>query len=219
MHLTWGQHLQPDTPFATHAWFNPTLRDPELTGPWFLDVSLAYSGNGYLLEIPAAWAEAHTGGSPVGTGRYRDGGWSGMGPALYAYRPWIDEDGTPAGDGATLPVVTLLRYESSEVTDTFEHALAGYQHPDEWEGAAWVTTEAGDSAVVFAGTKSTGTQYWYGYVNPQGADKPCVEGEMVGTVHRVPHGRRSPVPGVLIWWNAPGTVTTAAGGRHAGMRS
>jgi len=181
VHLAWGQHLQPDTPFATHAWFNPTLDDPELAGPWFLDVPLSYSVNGYMLEIPAAWAEAHTGGGPVGTGRYRDGGWSGMGPALYAYRPWIDEDGTPAGDGATLPVVTLLRYESSEVTDSFEHALAGYQHPDEWEGAAWVTTEAGGSAVVFAGTKSTGTRYWYGFVNPQGPEKPCVEGEMVGT--------------------------------------
>jgi len=130
-----------------------------------------------------------------------------MGPALYAYRPWVNADGTPAGDGATLPVVTLLRYESSEATDSFEHALAGYQHPDEWEGAVWVTTEAGGSAVVFAGTKSTGARYWYGYVNPQGPDKPCAAWQME-------HRARN-----LIWWNAPGTVTTAAGGRHAGMRS
>jgi hypothetical protein len=181
IHLTWGQHLQPDDPFATQAWFSPTLDDPKMTGPWFLDVSLPYSVNGYMLEIPAAWAEAYTGGSPVGSGRFRDGGWSGMGPALYAYRPWTDDSGTPAEDGATLPAATLLLYESSEVTETFEHALAGYQHPDEWEGAAWLTTSSGDSAVLFAGTKSTGTQYWYGYVNPSSPDEPCVDGEMVGT--------------------------------------
>ena len=162
VHLTWGQHLQPDDPFATHAWFDPTLGDPQLAGPWFLDVSLPYSMNGYMLEIPAAWAEAYTGGSPVGTGRFRDGGWSGMGAALYAYRPWTNDSGTPAEEGATLPVVTLLRYESSEVTETFEHALVGYQHPDEWEGAAWLTTASGESAVLFAGNKGTGTQYWYG---------------------------------------------------------
>jgi len=181
VHLTWGQHLQPDDPFATQAWFNPTLDDPEFTGPWSLDASLPYSVNGYMLEIPAAWAEAYTGGGPVGTGRFRDGGWSGMGPALYAYQPWVDTDGTPVQAGTTLSTVTLLLYESSEATETFEHALAGYQHPDEWEGAAWLTTASGDSAVLFAGTKSTGTQYWYGYVNPESADEPCVDGEMVGT--------------------------------------
>jgi hypothetical protein len=181
IHLTWGQHLQPDEPFATHAWFNPTLEDPQLTGPWFLDVSLPYSVNGYMLEIPADWADAYTGGSPVGTGRFRDGGWSGMGPALYAYKPWTEHAGVPPEDGATLPAVTLLLYESSEVTETFEHALAGYQHPDEWEGAAWLTTASGDSAVLFAGTKSTGTQYWYGYINPSSPDEPCVDGEMVDT--------------------------------------
>jgi hypothetical protein len=181
VYLTWGQHLQPDDPFATHAWFDPTLDDPQLTGPWFLDASVPYSANGYMLEIPAAWAEAYTGGSPVGTGRFRDGGWSGMGPALYANRPWTDDSGTPAEEGATLPVVTLLLYESSEVTETFEHALAGYQHPDEWEGAAWLTIASGESAVLFAGNKGTGTQYWYGYVNPSSPDEPCVDGEMVGT--------------------------------------
>jgi hypothetical protein len=29
--------------------------------------------------------------------------------------------------------------------------------------------------VVFAGTKSNGSKYWYGYLNPLGADLPCVE--------------------------------------------
>lgn len=166
VHLTWGQHLQPDAPFATHAWFDPALDEEGLTGPWSLDVTLRYSVNGYLLEIPAAWAQAYTGGRLVGAGRFRDGGWSGIGPALYAYRPWTDAAGTPAAEGTALPAVTLLRYESSEATETFEHALAGHQHPDEWEGAVWLTTASGNSAVLFAGTKGTRPQYWYGYVNP-----------------------------------------------------
>jgi hypothetical protein len=194
LHMAWGQHLQPGESFASHAWFSPTLDDPQLAGPWRLDVSLPYSVNGYMLEIPAAWAEAHTGGAPVGTGRFKDGGWTGMGPALYAYQPWVDANGTPAQPGATLPVVTLLLYESSEATDSFEHALAGYQHPDEWEGAVWLATAAGDSAVLFTGTKSNGTQYWYGYVNPEGPDKPCVDGEVVGmfTVCRMADGTPCP---------------------------
>ena len=193
IHLTWGQHLQPDQPFGTHAWFDPALDRPNMTGPWVLDAPVAYSLNGYMLEIPQAWAETYTDGYPVGTGRFRDGGWSGMGPALHAYRPWTD-GGAPAADGSRLPVVTLLQYESSEVTETFEHALAGYQHPDEWEGAAWLTTPDGESAVLFAGTKSTGDKYWYGYVNPQGADRPCVDQELVGqyTVCRMADGTACP---------------------------
>ena len=194
LHLTWGQHLQPDDPFATHVWFNPTLDDPQMAGPWFLDVSLPYSVNGYLLEIPTDWAEAFTGGKPIATGRYKDGGWTGMGPVLYAYQPWVDANGTPAQAGTTLPVTTLLLYESSEATETFEHALAGYQHADEWEGAAWLTTASGESAVLFAGNKSNGTKYWYGYRNPEGPDEPCVDGEVVGmfTVCRMADGTPCP---------------------------
>lgn len=194
LHITWGQHLEPDETIATHAWVSPTLGDPRFAGPWILDVAAPYGVNGYLLEIPQDWAEAYAGGNPVGTGRFRDGGWSGMGPTLHAYRPWVDESGTPARAGSTLPVVTLLQYESSERTDTFERALAGYQHPDEWEGAAWLTTARGESAVLFAGTKSAGEKYWYGYVNPDGADQPCVDQELVGqyTVCRQADGGACP---------------------------
>lgn len=180
LHLAWGQHLQPEGSLATHAWLNPDLGEPKFTGPWSLDAALPYGLNGYLLEIPQAWADAYTDGYPLGTGRYRDGGWSGMGPGLHAYRPWTDDSGTPASAGSTLHVITLLQYESSEAGENFERALAGYQHPDEWEGAAWLTTPGGQSALLFAGTKSSGDKYWYGYMNPQGADQPCVDQELVG---------------------------------------
>jgi hypothetical protein len=65
-------------------------------------------------------------------------------------------------------------------TNVVDRSLAGYQHADEWEGGAWITTSAGGAAVLFAGTKGTGAHYWYGWVNPAGLGLPCVETEMIG---------------------------------------
>jgi len=103
-----------------------------------------------------------------------------MGPALFAYRPWIDGAGTPAPDGTRLEEKTLLLYEKSTNTEEIINTLRGYQHGDEWEGGAWLTTGAGKSSVVFAGTKSSGAKYWYGWIHPAGAEHPCVETDFVG---------------------------------------
>jgi hypothetical protein len=103
-----------------------------------------------------------------------------MGPALFAYRPWLDDGGRPAPPGAHVEETVLLLYESSQDTSEVERCLDGYQHPDEWEGGAWVTTNADKSAVLFAGTKGTGAKYWYGYINPDGPEHPCVDEELVG---------------------------------------
>jgi hypothetical protein len=104
-------------------------------------------------------------------------------------------------------------YESSLYTDNIEHCLDGYQHPDEWEGGAWLTTASGKEAVVFGGTKGTGAKYWYGFINPAGPEYPCVEGEMVGefTLCRLADGTPCP-PEDLIecqghndyrgWWSS-----------------
>jgi hypothetical protein len=180
IHLAWGQHLQPDPAVASHAWFDPNLAAPDMQGTWFIGNQSLYSVNGYLFEIPQPWADLHAEGRVLGTGRFRDGGWSGMGPALYAYRPWIDDSGTPARPGTHLEETVLLLYESSANTSSTERCLDGYQHPDEWEGGAWITTQSGKSAVLFAGTKGTGAKYWYGYLNPAGSEVPCVDGEFVG---------------------------------------
>ncbi|MEZ5669741.1 MAG: hypothetical protein R3F55_20340 [Alphaproteobacteria bacterium] len=177
IHLGWGQHLQDDE--ASHALFSPGLSAPAMQGPWSIADVTPYATTGYMLEIPADWAAAHTQGRVIGTGRYRDGGWSGMGPALFAYAPWT-ADGTLAAAGARLPATTLLHYRSSTETERIEGALAGYQHPDEWEGAAWLTTTDGRAAVLFAGTKAVGSRYWYGFVNPAGAERSCVAGDFVG---------------------------------------
>jgi hypothetical protein len=180
IHLAWGQHLQPDQPLASHVWFSTDLSSPDVQGEWFIGDQSPYSVNGYMLEIPRAWADEYAERRYLGTGRFRDGGWSGMGPALFAYRPWVDDMGTPAPPGAHLEETVLLHYESSFNTDSIERCLVGYQHPDEWEGAAWVTTADGRSAVLFAGTKGTGAKYWYGYVNPAGSEYACVDVDVVG---------------------------------------
>ena len=195
IHLAWGQHLQPDPPVASHAWFDPDLSAPHTQGAWFIGSQSLYSVNGYMFVIPASWADAHTGGRYLATGRFRDGGWSGMGPALFAYRPWIDDRGTPAPPGTRLEETVLLLYGNPQATTGIERCLRGYQHPDEWEGGAWITAEGGRSAVLFSGTRGTGAKYWYGYVNPAGPDHPCVDEALVGefAVCRLADG--SPCPG------------------------
>lgn len=107
---------------------------------------------------------------------------------------------------------TLLLYQDSHNTDALERSLNGYQHPDQWEGGAWITTASGKSAVLFAGTKSNGARYWHGFINPAGAQYPCVHGESVGQfpVCRLADGAPCP-PADLIecadhtsqrgWWS------------------
>ncbi len=174
IHITWGQHIEPDPTVPTQGWFSADLARPDFQGPWYLEGPSWYSVNDYMLEIPADWADAYLSGAYVGTGRFKDGGWSGMGPVLIAYRPW-DENGNPFPPNSRLSSVTLLRYAASTETDAIERALNGYQHPDEWSGGAWLTTAGGQAALLFAGAKSNGERYWYGYLNPAGPDLPCVD--------------------------------------------
>lgn len=180
LHLAWGQHMPFDPAPATHAWVDVDLTMPNFQGEWFIGEQDPNRTNGYLFEIPASWASTYTQDRPLATGRYRDGGWSGMGPTLFAYQPWTDESGTPAAPSAHLPETLLLQYASSYDTPNIERCLNGYQHPDEWEGGAWLTTASGKSAVIFAGTKSTSEKYWYGYVNPSGPEEPCVDEDIIG---------------------------------------
>ncbi|MCP3971614.1 MAG: hypothetical protein GY717_15115 [Rhodobacteraceae bacterium] len=180
IHLAFGQHFQPETPAPSHAWVNPDLSQPGFTGTWHVGDRSGYAGNGYMFEIPAGFAGQHLGGRALATGRFRDGGWSGMGPSLYAYRPWTDAAGTPAKPGARPEQIALLHYATSRETGRIERAMSGYQHPDEWGGGAWIETASGKTAVLFAGTKAVGGKYWYGFANPAGSGQVCVAGEFVG---------------------------------------
>ncbi|PKO22052.1 MAG: hypothetical protein CVU38_11325 [Chloroflexi bacterium HGW-Chloroflexi-1] len=192
IHIAWGQHIEPDPTAATHGWFNADLPNPNFQGPWFIAGQSWYSVNDYMFEIPADWADAHVGGRYVATGRFKDGGWSGMGPVVIAYRPW-DANGNPPPARATIESTTLLRYATSTETENIERSLNDYQHPDEWNGGAWLTTSTGKTAVLFAGTKSNGTKYWYGYVNPAGPEFPCVDEEITDfTTCRMADGTSCP---------------------------
>lgn len=173
IHLSWGQHHKPDTPQSTYAWLNPDLSTSDLQGLWFIGDQDWYSINGYIFEIPVAWADAYVGGRYLGTGRAMDGGWGGMGPSLIAYRPW-EADGSPAPSETHLSEKALLLYEDTQYSgDIIQNSVSGHQHPDEWEGGAWLT-QANKSAVLFISNKGTGDKYWYGYRNPLGPEYPCV---------------------------------------------
>jgi len=182
IYLAWGQHFQeePQMQVPSHASLSTDLSNPDLKGSWYIGNQSLYSVNNYLLDIPAEWADKYLDGFYLATGRFRDGGWSGMGPALFAYNPWIDGNGSFAENGAHLEEKTLLLYESSLNNENIENCLNNYQHPDEWEGAAWITTDSGKSAVLFAGTKGTGDKYWYGFLDPENPKQPCIEEEMLG---------------------------------------
>ena len=178
IHLSWGQHHEPDVSQPSYAWFSSTLTAPNLQGLWYIGDQNWYSLNGYMFEISAIWADAHAGGRYLGTGRQMDGGWGGMGPSLFAYRPW-QADGSPIVSGTHLSEAVLLLYEDTQDNGDVVHAnkLVGHQHPDEWEGGAWITTPSGNAAVLFVGNKGTGAKYWYGYRNPDGPEYPCVNAQ------------------------------------------
>lgn len=209
IHLCWGQHLQPEDE-PSHAWFSASLAAPNLQGIWFIGNQNLYSVNGYMFEIPVTWADQHASSRYLGTGRMRDGGQGGMGPTLFAYRPW-QSDGSPPPSGTHLQETTLLLYENAYNTEEIVRCMNGYQHPDEWEGGAWITTSSNKSAVLFAGTKSNGTKYWYGYLNPAGPQYPCVDGDVTDfTTCRTASGAACPEPDFIEcaghtsergWWS------------------
>jgi hypothetical protein len=213
IHMAWGQHFQEERR-ASHALFSPTLSNPRPQGAWFIGDESLYSVNGYLFEIPKLWADTNLQGRYLATGRYRDGGWSGQGPSLFAYVPWTDSGGTLAPAGSSLPRTVLLRYRNSYASeDVVSGSLRGYQHADEWEGGAWLTTASGKTAVVFAGTKGVGAKYWYGWAHPSGPNQPCVETEFLGQFPLCRLANGSPCPAEDLegcsghsdfrgWWSA-----------------
>lgn len=180
IHITWGRHLQQLEDFLpSQAWINADLSNPNFNGEWFIGDQNPNSVNGYLFDIPLAWANEFIQGHYLATGRFSPGGIGGMGPALIAYRPWLAGGAAPASE-THLSETPLLLYARAIDTTDIENCLNGYQHADQWEGGAWLTTPAGKSAVLFAGTKSTGTKYWYGYIHPSNPQTPCVDLEQTG---------------------------------------
>ncbi len=213
IHITWGRHLQQlEDYIPSQAWVNADLDTPDLQGLWFIGDQNPNGVNGYLLDIPAAWADANAQGRYLGTGRYHPGGLGGMGPALFAYRPWLAGGAAPVS-GTHLSEVTLLHYESAMVTTTIMHCMDGYQHADAWEGGAWLTTASGKSAVLFAGTKATGTKSWYGYIHPTNPLSPCVDTAVIGDFYpcRMADGSECPAEDIEFCCTEGGDCISARG--------
>jgi hypothetical protein len=165
LYFCWGQHLQ-EGGELTHGWCELNVSNPRIQRAWYIDCPHnEYNTNDYLFDIPVSWAAANTPGKLLASGRFRDGGWSGQGPALVAIGPW--NQGNPPASGTSLQYVTLLRYTSSEDPESWNqstnHTMTNYHHSDEWSGAVWLTA-GNKSAVVFVGTKGTG-DCWYGDSN------------------------------------------------------
>ncbi len=173
IHFCWGVHLQPED-MASHGWFSADLSNPNFKGIWHIGDYLPHSVNAYMLDIPQNWANAHVSGKMLGTGRAECGGQGGMGPTLIAYRPWSAGGNAPA-DGTRLEAAPLILYDSALQNNNIENCLRNYQHADLWEGGVWIETPSGKSAVLFSGTKATGTKYWYGYVHHTDPAKPCLD--------------------------------------------
>lgn len=161
LYTTWGKHYNYDR-VGTHGWCSTDLSNPNPAGLWFVGPHRIHSEvNDYLFTIPQDWAGANLGGMELATGRFRDGGLAGMGPALFAFAPW--QSGNPPAPGADLPYQTLLQYSIDFDGMPSGQILNEYSHADEWSGAVWLS--AGDrAAVVFVGTKGLGDT-WYGYQN------------------------------------------------------
>lgn len=178
IYMSFGQHFHESEEDAvpTHSWFDINLSSPNPQGAWYVGNRSLYSTDAYMFEIYHTWADTNASGRYLATGRSRDGGWSGHGPALYAIAPWLE--GNPPANCAQLEVTTLLQYSTSAEDANLTATANNYQHPDVWEGGAWLTDAGGKSAVIFAGTKSTGTKYWYGYIDSESTD-PCVDVDIV----------------------------------------
>ena len=165
LYFCWGQHFQFHEP--THGFCGLDLSDPQSRGPLHFGTANNYTSCDYMFTFPEDWAQEHLGGRRIATGRFREGQWSGFGPALYAFAPFSKASPPAAGD-TVQRIVPLLLYGRDDpalpeivVEDSIRMRL--YQPADQWSGATWLSS--GDaSAVIFVGTKAMGNN-WYGFGN------------------------------------------------------
>jgi hypothetical protein len=194
LHFSWGQHFEFER-MPTHGWAETDLSNPQPAGAWNINGYSPYTTDDYIFAIPKSWADTYTPGRLLATGRFRDGLWSGRGPALFAYGPWTE--GNPPAPGSTLVNVTpLLLYGVQEpgaidIASNESMAMDGFSEADEWSGGEWLTS-GNKSAVVFVGTKALG-RTWYGFSN--GVEYPTSgdPDEIVPEVPPWPNDQRG-------WW-------------------
>jgi hypothetical protein len=156
LYFSFGFHMQYKR-VTSHGWRELNLTAGPSSGLWYIGQESPHYTNDYMFEIPAQWADRYVGGRRLATGRYREGGLSGLGPTLYAIAPW--QHGNPPPPGAVIKPIPLIKYSPH----TGPHRMKGYMHCLFFTGGAWLTWK-GRSAVVLVGTMPLG-KCWYGYRN------------------------------------------------------
>jgi hypothetical protein len=175
LHFVHGQHFQVFEP--SHGWSELDLAHPDPAGPWLFGNYSNYVTSDYLFEIPEDWAGSLPGNPRLATGRFREGVWGGLGPALFAYSP-IQGGKTPKTNAVLQGITPLILYGVQEtglpdiITDPTQK-MVNYSEDDSWWGGAWLTS--GDrAAVIFTGTKASG-KTWYGFANGVVWEYDCAE--------------------------------------------
>ena len=153
IHFTAGQHFQGFD--ASHGVSSLDLSNPQAQGPWVFEGISNYASNDYLLVVPEEWAAAYAPGKRLASGRFREGVWGGLGPALFLYDPAEGEQ-----NGGLEDILTLLLYGIQEpglpdIVSDSSQSMLNYQEADHWLGAAWLSFGE-RSALVFTGTKAVG---------------------------------------------------------------
>jgi hypothetical protein len=132
-------------------------------GAWYLGNAaqppLDAMANDWLFAIPQTWADVNCSGRSLITGRFRDGGLSGLGPTMYAFAP---VGASPPAANGSLPITTLLEYGPVAGTDNYNYpnSIDDYNHADTWREAVWMNAGQ-QNAVAVIGNKGLGDN-WYG---------------------------------------------------------
>lgn len=179
-----GEHFEEGINLGTHGYTDTNLSESKkvcIAGEYL------YSNNDYMFKIPDEYV-AYFGGNDLFTGRFRDGGWSGMGPSLLAVS---SIDIINAENNELISVSPVVKYEDTYLGDT-GYKMNNYSHADSWTGGAFISCDVGN-AIAFVGTHSYGST-WYGFSN--GVVYP-IDGEqddVYPDVPPYPHDERG-------WWS------------------
>ena len=149
LYFSIGEHFQEESD-QTHGYSNLNLSNPNSKGLWRLKNRSPYSTNDYIFKTLKG---------DLVSGRFRDGGWSGMGPSLFEFSD---------NYSSNIDNTALISYDSSENCTENCNTMDNYHHSDEWVGGAWLYKD-NKEAVIFAGTKGTG-DCWYGDENEECMD-------------------------------------------------
>ncbi len=180
----YGQHFEEEKAQGTHGYadLNLTEADSVCTVG-----DKRYTTNDYMFSIPQNYLSSFDGADLL-TGRFRDGGWGGMGPSLYALRT---EDIVNAQTDEKIKAVPVIGYDDSYDGDE-GYKMHKYSHADSWSGGAFISCDAGD-AIIFVGTHGYG-ETWYGFSNGVVYPVSGDEDEKIPEVPDYPHDERG-------WWN------------------